>query len=139
MPFPAAWPPRVASGRRSIRFFVSGTGTASFEDNAYMFLDGAGANTFTPSPNVPYGSGSAVSNPLTPTGTGNTQAPVIYPQIWAGTIRVYNDGSAPLEFSFDGTDIHGRLLGGEVFSYRNRFEAGIALRGNGVAFRVEAW
>lgn len=139
MPFPANWPPRPSTGVRSIRFFVSGTGTANFADNAYLFIEGAGANPFVPAPDVPYGSGVTVNNPLTPTGTGATQAPVVPAQIWSGTMRVCNDGGSALEFSFDGINVHGRLLPGDDFSYRNRYEAGISLRGNGVAFRVEAW
>lgn len=140
MAFPAAWPPRVPNGLRSIRFFTSGTGTANFSDNAFMFLDGAGANVYSPTPIVPYGTDAVVNNPLNPTGTGITTAPpLIHPMLWSGNIRICNDGSGVLEFSFDGVNIHGRLLTAEVLSYRNRYEAGIAIRGAGLAFRVEAW
>lgn len=141
MAFPAAWPPRVASGIRSIRFYGSGTSTANFADNAFLFINGAGANTFSPVPAV---TGGATADPLTPAGTGTlTTQPIVHPMIWANTIRVCNDGANTLEFSFDGTNVHGVLLKGEQVSYRNRFEAGIAFRypagGAASAFRVEAW
>jgi hypothetical protein len=139
MPFPASWPPRVPSGIRSIRFFASGVAAAAFDANAFMFLDGAGANPIIPAPNVPYGSNAPVVNPLTPTGTGTTTPPIVHPMLWSGNIRICNDGGATLEYSFDGTNVHGRILASESFTYRNRYEAGIAVRGAGAAFRVEAW
>ena len=147
MPFPTNWPPRVSSGIRSIRYYQTGTVTANFSDNGYLFIDGVGANTFTPSPNVSYGSNGTVNNPLTPSGTGtatvaNAMVGGPAPMIWSNSIRVCNDGSGVLEFSFDGTNVHGKLLSGEQVIYRNRIEAGIALRGVGgttPTFRVEAW
>lgn len=146
MAFPAAWPPRVASNTRSIRFFTSGTATANFSDNAFLFIDGAGANTFTPVPNVPYGSNTPVADPLTPAGTGAaTVASAMVggpaPLIWSYAIRVFNDGNSTLEFSFDGTNVHGRLLTGEEMTYNKRHEAGIAVRsiGGTPTFRIEAW
>jgi hypothetical protein len=139
MPFPASWPPRVSSGIRSIRFFAEGTATANFDDSAFMFLDGPGANPMSPGPFVPPGSNAPVVNPLTPTGTGTTQAPVIAPMLWAGNIRVCVDAGPPLEFSFDGINVHGKVLAGEQLSYRNRYEAGICVRGAGSVFRIEAW
>jgi hypothetical protein len=51
MAFPDGWPPRRASGRRSIRFYKAGTLTANYADNAFLFIDEPSANTFTP---VPY-------------------------------------------------------------------------------------
>lgn len=146
MAFPTPWPPRPPSGVRSIRFYVGGTATANFADNAYLFIDGSAgtANPFTPGPPTSTSSGTT-NNPLTPTGTGS-QGVVSQltsperPLIWSGNIRICNDGSDYLEYSFDGTNVHGKLLKGEVFMYRNRYEAGIAIRGvAGVAFRVEAW
>lgn len=145
MAFPAAWPPRVPSGIRSIRFFVAGTATNNFADNAFMFIDGGAgsANTFTPSPPVTTGS---TTNPLTPTGTGSQgvasqlTAPD-RPMIWSGNIRICNDSTGDLQFSFDGTNIHGVIKAAEVFMYRNRYEAGICVRGVGgtPTFRIEAW
>jgi hypothetical protein len=138
---------------RSIRFFQDGTATSNFADNAFLFIDGAGANPFTPAPYVPAGSSVQFNAPLAPTGTGGgaspapypdpSQAPpTVYPMLWSGNIRICNDGSGDLEFSFDGTNIHGRLKSGELFQYRNRYEAGIAVRGVAAAtplFRIEAW
>lgn len=37
MPFPLGWPPRPASGQRSIRFAANGTSTANFFDSAFLF------------------------------------------------------------------------------------------------------
>lgn len=51
MPFPEGWPPRAPSQLRNIRFFVQGTATANYEDNAFLFVDDPGANPNTP---VPY-------------------------------------------------------------------------------------
>ncbi len=108
-----------------------------------MFIDGAGANPFTPAVKVPYGSSATVNNPLNPTGTGLSPLPTpIAPAIWSGNIRVCNDGEGDIEFSFDGINVHGRLKAGEVFQYRNRYESGMAVRGyDGAtsAFRIEAW
>ena len=67
--------------------------------------------------------------------------------IWANTIRICNDGGGDLEFSFAVTGdagapalpVQGVVKAGEQVVYRSRYEAGIALRGAGVSFRVEAW
>jgi len=146
MAFPVGWPPRPASGMRSIRFFTSGTATANFSDNGFLFINGSGANTFTPLPNIEYGSNTTMTVPLTPQGTGAATVasgmvggPV--PLIWAYAIRVCNDGANALEISFDGTNVHGRLLTGEEYTYYKRHEAGIAVRyvGGATTFRIEAW
>lgn len=155
MALPTGWPPRPAEGIRSIRFYITGSATANFSDNAYLFSDQASANTFNPLPyqipgdNTPIAVGDLTAGG-TPSGTGqeardaNILAPsgeqaVPHPMIWAQTIRICNDsGANDLEYSFDGADVHGKLLPGEQVIYRNRFEAGIALRGNGT-FRIEAW
>lgn len=148
MAFPAAWPPRPPSGIRSIRFYTSGTATNDFADNAFLFIDGGSgaANPFTPGPATSTSSGST-TNPLTPTGTGlspnvaNQLTSPVPPMIWSQTIRLCNDGANSLEYSFDGTNVHGLLLKGEQVVYRNRFEAGISVRfvGGATTFRVEAW
>lgn len=143
MPFPAAWPPRVSSSIRSIRFFKTGTATANFADNAYMFIDGAGANTYSPVPFVAPGSNGAVANPPTPSGTGsgipNSPPPPVAPMIWSSAIRIANDGGGTLEYSFDGTNVAGVVKANETFVYHNRFEAGICVRGASAVFRIEAW
>ena len=134
MPFPASWPPRPASGRHSIRFYATGTATANFADNAFMFINGAGANPFTPLPEV---TGGSTVVPAPPSGTGVASGGTPAPQIWAQTIRVESSGD--VEISFDGTNVHGKILaaGGDVI-YRNRFECGISIRGSGT-FIIEAW
>lgn len=147
MAFPTPWPPRPPSGVRSIRFFVSGTSTANFADNAFLFIDGAAgsANPFTPGPPTSTSSG-VTNNPLTPTGTGS-QGVVSQltsperPLIWSGNIRICNDSTGDLQVSFDGVNVHGVIKAAEVFMYRNRYEAGISVRGVGgtPTFRIEAW
>lgn len=167
MPFPTGWPPRRPSGIRSIRFFVSGNCTANFQDNAFLFVDDVGADTFTPLINVPPGAesqgvnigrdpaspsaASGMGDAGSPYGTGpeTPQNPPLVPSdvpakptIWSNTILVRNDKSGALEISFDGINVHDRLLEGEVQIYRNRFEGGICLRGVAAstpAFRVTAW
>lgn len=167
MPFPTGWPPRRPSGRRSIRFFVSGNCTANYADNAFLFIDDPNANTFTPLVNVPPGAESLGVNigrdPASPspapgmgdagppagTGPETPQNPPLVPSdvpakptIWANTILVRNDKSGSLSISFDGATIHDILLEGEQQVYRNRFEGGISIRGEGgstPAFRIAAW
>jgi hypothetical protein len=97
-----------------------------------MFIDGAGANPFTPLPEVTGGSTVVPRNAGTGVSSDGTPA-----QLWAQTIRVVSSGD--VEISFDGTNVHGKILtaGGDVI-YRNRFESGIAIRGAGT-FTIEAW
>lgn len=144
MPFPTGWPPPSQPGRGpSLRFYVAAAATANFEDRAYNFAAGAGANPLSPLPTV-----SATNTP------NPTELPVSsdeVPQNPAGTvpsggvlycvaIRIINDdGAVTLEYSFDGVTVHGKVLPGEVYLYRARAEAGIAFRGNGADFRCEAW
>lgn len=67
--------------------------------------------------------------PPPPTGSGF---------VYTNAIRIFNDGSADLLFSFDGTNIHGVVKAGQSLHYWNRYEAGIALKGSG-GYRIEAW
>jgi len=130
MAFPPGWPPSAASGRRSIRAYISGTGTTDFADNAYLFQGLTSANPSLPPAEVHYGTSTTVDYPAAVSNNGD---------IWSGNIKIYNNGANDLEFSFDGTHVHGVLKTTEVLEYRQRYEAGIALRGNLVAFKVEAW
>lgn len=144
MAFPVGWPPRSASGRRSIRFFVSGTSTANFSDNAWLFFDTAAANPFTPTPVIHHGDERTVAVVDSPMGGGATFVEEVHPMIWSSTIRVCNDaavGGEALEFSFDGVNVHGRILATEEFVFRNMHEAGISVRGvtGTPAFRIFAW
>lgn len=144
MAFPVGWPPRVASSYRSIRFFLAGTGTANFSDNAYLFSDQAAANTYVPLPYVAPGQNTPVQLGPPPLGGGmnaNDSDPTASPQtmIWSNSIRIMNDGATDLEFSFDGTNVHGVVKPAEVMLYPYRHEAGISIRGAGVDFRIEAW
>jgi hypothetical protein len=171
MAFPIGWPPRAASGRRSIRFYRTGTATVNYDGNAFLFYDDIGANVVAPLPYVAPGSvtpvhvggvafDTAASPPVygsgSPSGTGQnakdaaprehanapyTSEAAPKPQIWANTIVVRNKGAGALFISFDGTNDHGRLLAGEVREFRQRYEAGIAIKGDGATpdFEIEAW
>lgn len=79
-----------------------------------------------------------ISNvPQNPAGTVSSTG-----YLFASTIRIVNDetgGGVTLEYSFDGTTVHGNLKPTEEFVYRGRYEAGIAVRGNGANYRIEAW
>lgn len=149
MPFPAGWPPRVPSGVRNIRFFVTGTSTAGFDDNGFLFVDGTGANPYTPLPVVRPGAG--VSNPMdpgphvvppVPAGTGESRPGEAKAMIWSQEIRITHTGGAgSLEFSFDGTNVHGVVTSTDPVLLMSRAEAGVAIRGSGgtPTFRIEAW
>lgn len=154
MAFPAGWPPRPASSVRSIRFYTTGTATANFTDNGFLFASGAGANTLTPTPYVPPGGertqailGSATVSGSPMGGGRNTNdsnsdprvnsPPPPVAQIWAGSIRV-TATTADLEISFDGTNVQGIVKLGTSAVYLKRYESGIAVRGAGT-FYVEAW
>jgi hypothetical protein len=58
--------------------------------------------------------------------------------IWSTAIRISNTGAAALEFSFDGTNVHGSVPAGEIREYTSRIEAGVAVRGL-TDFEIEAW
>jgi len=64
--------------------------------------------------------------------------PAVPEQGWSYHLRIVVTGG-DLEFSFDGTNVHGKVLGatGEGL-YQKRHEGGIAVRGTGT-FYVEAW
>ena len=130
MAYPDAWPPEQSSGRRSLRFFISGTATVSWADRAYMFADQTGATNTTVTPVVVPGTHDTVNFPNTPMGS----------LAWCGNIKLCNDGTgADLVFTFDGTNIHGVLKKGEQVIYRDRWESGIAVRGASVPYRIECW
>lgn len=171
MAFPVGWPPRPASASRSIRFYRTGTSTANYDSNAFLFGDDLGANVVAPLPYVApgsvapvhvggvaldtastppvYGSGSPVGGgqeakdaaPRTHANAPFTQEAVPKPMLWANTIVVRNKGAGNLLISFDGTNDHGRVNANEVREFRNRYEAGIAVKGDGATpdFEIEAW
>ena len=146
MPFPVGWPPRVTTGIRNIRVFQAGTATANFDDSAYLFIDVTGANTFSVLPVVQsgddrsrYPTPAPVAVPPPPTGTGESDLGSPKAMIWSSSILIRNTGGGVLEFSFDGTNVHGSLAASASQVYLGRHEAGIAFRGAGVGFEVEAW
>ena len=135
MAYPQSWPPQQSSGKRSIRFFTSGTSSSDWTDNGFMFGEQPGASNMAPVPTFNYGTHDTVTIPPNPQGPTSATMD----QVWCGNIRICNDSTTvPLEFTFDGTNIHGRLLKGEQIIYRDRWESGVAVRGGG-AFRIEAW
>ena len=152
MPFPVGWPPRPQrSSTRSLRFFVDGVATVDFSDRAYLFIDGTGANPYSPTPVVAPGSSTPVDLGSQPLGTGTAAVDANLSQtdptkqalpkaaIWSHSIRVCNDGGGTLEITFDGTNVQDKVLAGTEITYRHRHESGIAVRGNGVSFRIAAW
>ena len=58
--------------------------------------------------------------------------------VWSMGIRVAAT-VAPLEISFDGVNVHGRIAAGTEKVYWDRYEAGIAVRGALSVFVIEAW
>lgn len=143
MAFPSSWPPRVPSGTRSLRFRVADTAGAAFSDKAYMFAEQTTANPYTPLPvvtpgsnatvNVPNDAGTGLATPVPNTGAEGPKA-----QIWAANIRVVA-ATADLEISFDGVTVQGFVKAGTEVIYRQRYESGIAVRGVGSVFQIEAW
>lgn len=57
---------------------------------------------------------------------------------YSNTIIIKSTGAA-LEFSFDGTNVHGKVDAGETLVMRQRYEGGISVRGAGATFRITAW
>ena len=57
---------------------------------------------------------------------------------WSQSIRL-RATTEDLEFSFDGTDVHGKVIAGTEVVFLDRHESGIALRGNNSVFVLEAW
>lgn len=159
MAFPADWPPRPATSQRSIRFFKEGTTSNDYADNAWMFRDIPNANTLTPGPAIVPGSSTPATfgtndRSGTPMGGGRPDprfdvlpgedaASLPKPMLWAQTIQVHNSGANPLYLSFDGVNQHGYVPAGQTRTYRNRYEAGIALKsaqvGQATTYYVEAW
>jgi hypothetical protein len=147
MPFPTGWPPRTPSGIKNIRFFVEDTATANFNDQAYLFADQAAANPYTPLPFVRPGEGVSKPGytgphvvPTNPAGTGQLDKDAPHPMIWSEHILVVNlDLVIDLEISFDGSTVHAVIPANSERKFSDRREAGIAIRGNGADFRIEAW
>jgi len=63
--------------------------------------------------------------------------------LWSSSIRITNKGTTILYYSFDGENDHGEIQPGTApitAVFRNRYEAGIAVKGGGVGgFAIEAW
>lgn len=159
MAVPANFPLRPASHRRSLRVYLAGTTTNDFAATGILFKDPLHPDwdPRDPMPNVAIGDRTAVvqvgtnltpgspmgggtpayPNPVAP-GTPASAVPV--PMAYAGSIAITNNGASPIEFSFDGTNVHGIVPAGARREYRDRFEAGVALRSAAPsAFVVEAW
>lgn len=157
---------------RSLRFYVTAAATANYADRAYLFGDDVGAVFVAPLPfirpgslepvhvggvevdtaAVPpvYGSGSPsgggqVAGDAAPREHENapyTQQASPKPMWSARVIRIKNAGAGALLFSFDGDNDHGLVAANETREFRDRYEAGIAIKGVGGAtptFTIEAW
>jgi hypothetical protein len=59
-------------------------------------------------------------------------------QAWAQAIKIKATGGT-IQFSFDGVNVHGEVAAGETTIYWDRHESGIALRGGGFTYLLEAW
>jgi hypothetical protein len=64
--------------------------------------------------------------------------PAVPEQAWSSKIKVIAIG-ANVQISFDGTNVHGFVLAGTSGEYDHRHEGGIAVRGVGATFHIEAW
>jgi hypothetical protein len=137
---------------------VTDTATAAFADKAYLFFDQAGAFPYKSTPYVAPGSliparvgdttvsgspmgGRQIAEDVAPREHQNppaTQEAATKPNAWCFQLLVRNDGPAALEISFDGVKIDGYIPSGAERVYE-RHEAGIAVRGAGAVFRIEAW
>jgi len=125
---------------------------AAFADNAWLFgTDAVGEVTQAAAVDVmpprKWGDLSDTSFQNPPIGYGKDLDSIVeVPMRFAGTIVIYNDSAIPadgIEFSFDGVNVHGVVFAGEKLVYRERHEAGIAIRTLGVggacSVRIEAW
>jgi len=59
-------------------------------------------------------------------------------QGWASSIRIHSIG-ASIEWSLDGVNVHGFLPADDSVLLWSLYEGGIAVRGVGADFRIEAW
>lgn len=59
----------------------------------------------------------------------------------ASGIKIRNDSANEIEFSFDGVNVHGVVLGNSEENFEKRYERNIWLRSaaGGDAYRVFAW
>jgi hypothetical protein len=117
MAFPDGWPPRPATGQRSLRFYLPSTvGTANFSDRAYLFSDGAGANPFTPTPSIPAGAGTVTpvggTGPGAPSGSGQAVRDAL--PFHAELFQRGTGGSS--SFTIEGTAATGNLNGTANFA-----------------------
>jgi len=84
-------------------------------------------------------SASTANDPLW--GTEHVFTDSIHGDFVSWGIRLINDTANDVEYSFDGTNVHGVLLGSEDLMFEGRREAKIFLRSaaGGDAVRVSAW
>ena len=59
-------------------------------------------------------------------------------QVHSQAMRIRATGGV-IEFSFDGTNVHGTVLAGTEVIYEDRHESAIYLRGAGAVFFLEVW
>lgn len=95
-------------------------------------------NPYIPLPVVNPGASTPVVLDSNPMGGGENDLGAAAPMIFSNTVLV-TAAAAAVEISFDGINVHGAVPSGETRIYSGRNEAGIAVRGVGATFTVEAW
>lgn len=154
MAFPEGWPP-IQGTYRSLRVYHGGTSTTNFADNAWLFppqtdplpyvkpgsTDPVAIGNQTTRTGTPMGGGRNL-NDVNPTTSDPALQPPPVPVATSRGIYIANDGGVNnLEFSFDGTNVHGMIPPGGEITFTDMYEAGISVRGvgGGTAFRVIVW
>ena len=95
-------------------------------------------NPYIPLPVVEPGSSTIAVLDSNPMGGGQNDLGAEAPMIFSEVILVTATAAA-VEISFDGINVHGSVPSGETRQYSGRREAGIAVRGVGATFAIEAW
>jgi hypothetical protein len=95
-------------------------------------------NPYIPLPVVNPGASTPVTLDSNPMGGGQNDLGAEAPMIFSETILV-TATAAVVEISFDGINVHGSVPSGQTRQYSGRKEAGIAVRGTGATFAIEAW
>ncbi len=121
-------PPPPPNGLYSLRFYKTGSATASFADNQWYFTLPYHLNQGRDAVGTPFAAGSVFSG-----SNGD-----IATQAWSKAMRITATG-ADLQYSFDGTTVHGTVIASTTGEYVDRHEGGIYVRGVGATFEIEAW
>lgn len=110
---------------------------ANAASEAALIRDTSG-NPYIPLPIVNPGASTPVVLDSNPMGGGEGDLGASAPMVFSDNILV-TATTATVEISFDGINVHGSIPAGETRVYDARKEAGIAVRGTGATFAIEAW